>query len=322
MGQRTILITAAAGNIGSELIPQLLSHENINLILPTSNSDRLKSKLPSTATAENVKVEQGNIKDAQWIEHILTANKVDSVFLCLTHLDELFTTLNFFDAMQRAGVKHLVYLSQCGDFLSPEGVKFLMRHCTAGHVLVKSVIEQKLEYAGFPWTTTILGPTLFSSNDARSKDSMLKDGFFDEPLGTKGVSRVLPSDIALAACNAFLSPDAWAGKKVMIGSLRRFTGTEVCGLWSKALGGKEINMCTSDEQGLLFSEDRFETKVAGGRQGVEKTGWGRDLRLMYETFEEIGFGMSEEEYEEQLRLLGKEPEDYEAWVMKTGESWR
>ncbi|CAJ2508753.1 Uu.00g137790.m01.CDS01 [Anthostomella pinea] len=320
--QRTILVTAAAGNIGSELVPQLLSHDGIKVVLPTSNAERLKSKLPSTASAGNTAIEQGNIKDAQWIQSLLTTHNVDSVFLCLTGSDEIFTTLNFLDAMQRAGtVKHLVYLSACGDYVSPEGFRNLLSICSAGHVLVKPLIEQKLAYAEFPWTTTVLGPTLFMSNDVRSKGSMLKDGFFDEPLGTKGVSRVNTSDIALAACNAFLATEKWGGKKVMIGSLRRFTDSDVTALWSTALGGKAINMCRSDEAGLLSFENHFESMIGGGRPNAEKSGWGRDLRMMYEMFEKVGFGMSEQEYGEQVKLLGKEPEEYEAWVQRTGQSW-
>lgn len=312
--EHTILITAAGGNIGSELVPQLLKAPT-KLVLPTSNASRLQSKLPSNATDSNVAVEEGKIQDPVWVQSILTKHNVDTVFLCLTGTDELLTTLNFFDAMNRAGcVKHLVYLSACADFVSEEGVKFLMRSCSAMHVVVKTTIEQKLAYAGFPWTTTKLGPTLFFTNDMRSKKSMLQDGVFDEPLGEKGVSRVSTTDIALAACNTLLHPDKWSGRKVMIGSLKRFTGSEVAALWSKALD-REISILGADDEGLNKLEEHF-TQMTGDRA------WGRDLRLMYEIFREQGFGMSEEDYKLQVEVLGREPEDYEAWVRKTGESWR
>ena len=71
-----------------------------------------------------------------------------------------------------------------------------------------------------------------------------------------------------------------------------------------------------DDKSLTMVERFLEEKT--GRE----SGWGRDLRLMYETFAKKGFGMGEEEYQVQVELLGREPEDYAAWVKKEGESWR
>jgi hypothetical protein len=102
--------------------------------------------------------------------------------------------------MKRAGtVKHLVYVSACGDFAVGAGLQEMMRTQSAMHVVVKATIEQKLKYDGFPWTTTVLGLSLFFTNDLRSKDTMLKEGFFDEPPGAAGVSRISTPDIALSS---------------------------------------------------------------------------------------------------------------------------
>jgi nucleoside-diphosphate-sugar epimerase len=314
---QTVLITAAGGNIGAALVPKLLQHD-FKLVLPTSDAARLRSKLAVNASSDRVTIESGSIKDAQWVQSVLTKHDVSVVFLCLTGTDELFTTLNFLDAMQRAGnIKQLIYLSACGDFVSAEGLEELMRAHSAAHVLVKSTIEQKLIYGAFPWKTTRLGPLLFVSNDLRSKDSMLTDGLFDEPLGEEGVGRVFESDIALAACNAILAPDRWAGKKINIGSLRRYKGSEVAEMWSRAVG-RTVRMCGNDDNGLLTLEDRVEAHI--GQKG--SSGWGRDLRLMYEAFGRVGFGMTQVEYDSQIRLLGKEPEDYAKWVEETGKAWR
>jgi uncharacterized protein YbjT (DUF2867 family) len=314
---QTVLITAAGGNIGSALIPKLLQHD-FKLVLPTSDAARLQTKFATNANSDRVTIESGSIKDAQWVQKILTKHAVDVVFLCLTGTDELFTTLNFLDAMRRAGqVKQLVYISACADFVSAKGVEDVMRTCSAAHVLIKSTIEKKLIHGAFPWQTTRLGPLLFVSNDLRSKESMLKDGVFDEPLGEKGVGRVFESDIALAACNAMLAPELWAGKKINIGSLRRYKGSEVAEMWSRAIG-RTVSMSRGDDDGMSALEDRVETH--GGQR--DPSGWGRDLRLMYEAFGSVGYGMTEDEYESQIRLLGKEPEDYAEWVEETGKAWR
>lgn len=48
-----------------------------------------------------------------------------------------------------------------------------------------------------------------------------------------------------------------------------------------------------------------------------------DCRLkMYELFTKIKFGMSDEEYETQKELLGKEPNSYEEFVKRTGAEWK
>lgn len=311
----TILITAAGGNIGSILVP-LLARKQVHLVLPTSNAARLATNF---SPASKIAIEEGSIKDPQWVEAILLKHQVDTVFLCLTSHDELIVALNFFDAMKRAGtVKHLVYVSACGDFVSDTGVKTLMRTQSAMHVVVKATIEQKLKYGNFSWTTTVLGPTLFFTNDLRSKDSMLNEGFFDEPLGEAGVSRISVPNIALAARNTLLDPAKHAGKKIMLGSFRRFTGTESAALWSKALG-REIRM----EQSLEHYEAAYPLwkRKAFGLNDVMSKAWERDLKLMYEAFGEHGFGMSEEEHQLQVDVLGKQPDEYAKWVHETGSQW-
>lgn len=303
--KHSILVTAAGGNIGTELIPKLLTNSNYHLVLPTSNAARLQSKLPSKA---NVSVEEGSIQDPVWIESLLRKHAVDVVFLCLTGTDELMTTLNFFNAMERAGtVKYLLYLSACGDMATPEGVEFTMKVCGAEHVIVKTTVEQKLRYSDYPWQTTVLGPTLFFSNDLRCKNHMLTEGIFDEPVGEQGVSRVATSDIALAIHNLIASYPKYVDKKIQLGSLKAYTGAEIAKLWSEALG-KEVKMnVVSDE-----FEKAFAAKIGGNNA------WARDLRLMYETFKQYRFGMSEVEYKLQVEVLGKEAEDYEAWVRRNG----
>lgn len=42
---------------------------------------------------------------------------------------------------------------------------------------------------------------------------------------------------------------------------------------------------------------------------------------MYETFRKVAFGVTQDEYQLQIGLLGKEPEDYAKWVEETGKTW-
>jgi len=168
-------------------------------------------------------------------------------------------------------------------------------------------------YGNLPFTWTVIRPALFFINDLRTKKSLLERGVYNEPLGEKGVSRVAPSDIALAVKNIFVDGSGkWVGKHVPIGSRRAYKGSEIAKIWSNALG-KEVDIYPADEAGL----ERFEQEL-GARSNAA---WGRDMRLMVETLAERGFGMTEEEYRLQVELLGKVPEDYEAWVKEIASSW-
>lgn len=317
---QTILITAAGGNIGSHLVPLLLKEKSRpKLVLPTSNAARLRQQYEGGPS--QLVIEQGNIEDPQWVESLLKDYQVTSVFLCLTRDNELFTTMNFFSSIKRAGsVKHLVYLSACGDFGLEAIQNGVLKPILAAHVAVKFLVEAKLKHGmDSPteggYTHTILGPTLFFDNDLRSKASMMQKSLFDEPLGPNGQSRVAPSDIALAAYKSLVDDQGqkYHGQKIMIGSKHAYTSGEIKKMWSQELG-RDIKMIdASSEQEL----DEFEMQFR------DKTGpaWARDLRLMYELFGSQSFGMTEEDYQNQVEFLGKEPEDYAEFVKATAAQW-
>ncbi|KAK7192393.1 hypothetical protein DPSP01_004977 [Paraphaeosphaeria sporulosa] len=316
------LITAANGHIGMRLIPLLLAHPSQpTLVLPTSNSARLTSSMPANVDRSRVHILEGSVQDPMFVEAAIKDHNVTAVFLCLTGPDELFTTFNFLDCIRRSGtVKHLVYVSAASDLSLEAQQSGLLKDIYCAHVAVKFIVEAKIMHGllpreqngGLSWT--ILGPTLFFSNDLSVQREMLEEGLFDEPLGSKGVSRVSEKDVALAAVKA-LEDDGkqWGGKKIMIGSLQTYTNQDTARLWSQALG-RDISPTLSDKASLDEWEPRFAKKVGHA--------WGRDVRLMYEIFEEMPFGMTEEQYKEQVVLLGKEADSYEEFVETTSREWK
>lgn len=97
-----------------------------------------------------------------------------------------------------------------------------------GHVLIKTTIEQMLQQSKVfreeGRTYTILGPSLFFTNDLRGKETMMGPmDVYGEPIGTKGVSRVDVEDIALVVVKVAEDPKKWDGRKVMVGSKRVYT---------------------------------------------------------------------------------------------------
>jgi uncharacterized protein YbjT (DUF2867 family) len=214
---QTVFVTAASGNIGTILIPRLLRQRGVKLILATTQAPKLAHFKDNT----NVSIIEGALSDPQWVEKQLVDHQVNTVFLNLWGTDELFTVFNMLDAIQRvANVKHVVYLSACGDFLGdPDHVIDWM----SPHTKIKPPVERALQNIQV-FTHTVIGPTLFFENDRKVKAAIIHGRQWVEPYGEKGASRVAVADVALAAEIAILDRGTkWGGKKIMLGTLKKYT---------------------------------------------------------------------------------------------------
>jgi len=221
----------------------------------------------------------------------------------------------------------VTYLSAAGDFTSPDGVRESMaRWGGCANVVVKLAVEARLAHgwnggnagtaAGFKWS--VVGPTLFFENDVRTPEILVGEGFMPEPLGEKGVSRVSCADVARVVARCIDDGgERLAGRKVNVGSLRRFTGREIENLWTASLG-REVIMWKGDEDGLRAYEKHWEEIIGG----VAGRAVGRDLSCMARGWVQAGFGLSEDEYRFCRAVLGKETDDYEAWVAEAGRKLR
>jgi hypothetical protein len=89
--------TTIAGRI-LDHVPELLRYD-IKFVLPTSDAAHLRSKLAADASCDHVTIESSSIEDAKWVQSISTKHAWKVAFLHLTGTVELFTTLNFLDAM-------------------------------------------------------------------------------------------------------------------------------------------------------------------------------------------------------------------------------
>ena len=215
----TTFITAASGHIGQVLIPLLLEDPQNTVVLATSSAARLQT---ICSASERCIIAEGLIQDPQWVEKQLQRHSCDTVFLCLTGVDELVTTMNFFSAMKHSpSVKHLVYLPATVEFekIDPE----ILRDWICGHGVVKVVVEQVLR-AMNSFTYTIVGPSMFFVNDERSKDALLGPGIRPESLGEKGVSKIAVEDIAGAVVICIGDRGRkHHGQKISLGSKKTYT---------------------------------------------------------------------------------------------------
>ncbi|KZL71793.1 hypothetical protein CI238_02408 [Colletotrichum incanum] len=138
-------------------------------------------------------------------------------------------------------IEHLVYVSTSGDLTLESAVNGgrLLNMC-AGYITVKIISEGKLRY-GMPkdsFTWKILGP------------------WFPRRVGRlKRVAKVDTADIALGAYKALMDQGhKYNRQKIMMGSLKTYTATEIAAIWTKALG-KEIKAAESDVKTLNAFED-------------------------------------------------------------------
>lgn len=316
---KSILITAASGKIGSHLIPLLLAQSpQPKLVLPTRNRESLKAALPSISGArQNIVLAEGSVKDPLWVESLLKDNDVDTVFLCLTGIDEMPTALLCLDAIRRVPtVKKLVYLSSIGDLASETGFKETVGTHAIPRQLAKAVVEQRLMYGPFDFEWTILGPTVFFSNDYMQKTNIMSKGELSG-LTQHGVSKISLSDIALAARNAiYATTGTFHRKKVQLGTKKLYTGAELTQIWSRALG-KSIRGVYITPEGAVEVEHLLR-KMMPGDAGFDLA---RSQRLMFEKLLGSGISLTDAEYRDQVELLGKEPDTFESWVEETAKVW-
>ncbi|KAK6223482.1 transcriptional regulator [Colletotrichum tabaci] len=337
----SIIITAATGSVGCRLIPLILSlsHSHpIKLVLPTRNPEHVTELIASTTSSTKpspyitTAVEQGDIADPVWLGELIALHKVDTVFLNVSGANELTVGLNTFDLCSLPGssVRHVVYLSMAGDFTARSVVKDgAIRRVRAAHAAVKFALEQFLLYDGhstdegmeLPFTWTILGPVMSNDNDLRGKQMMLRNGVFPYPLpsGSRpGLPKVDVADIALGAWRAIEDQGRrFHKRKVTIGTREVYRAEETERLWSAALGRQIKSRVATCKEDL----DDYELELVDF--GKLTPGFARDLRLMMESMgTRFGMrGLTDQEYQLQLDLLGREPRSYEAFVNETAKKW-
>lgn len=217
--QSKILITGATGNIGSELI-RILSGAGVhfNAMVRSGSDNKALSDLPGCSVIE------GNFNEPESIALALTG--VDKAFL-LTNSSELAEQqqLNFVTAAKRAGVKHIIKLSQwAADMNSP--VRFLRYH---------AVVEKAIKESGM--TYTMLRPNLFMQGLLGFRDTIIKQGQFFGAVGNARISVVDIRDIARVAAAAITS--AGHGNKIYnLTGLEALTHAEMADKLSTATGRK------------------------------------------------------------------------------------
>lgn len=174
-----ILITGATGNIGKQLVPQLLAKgEKLRVVT------RDAAKVAPIAGKVDVLI--GDLKDAETVKRAVAG--VDRVFLIGLIAD---TTQNADRALiaesARQSVKRIVKISAGGDG-------------TRGIGKVHRDWEEAIKQSGVKWT--FLRPGMFMSNTLGWAGTIKSQGAVFSPFGGGKMAMIAPHDIAAVAVAA------------------------------------------------------------------------------------------------------------------------
>jgi uncharacterized protein YbjT (DUF2867 family) len=196
-----ILITGATGNVGRELSAQLSNQK-----VPYRAMVRSLKDADGFSAFEGSRVVIGDFDRAETLVDALQG--VERAFL-LTNSSERAEgqQSNFVDLAQRAGVKHIVKLSQWAA--SPDSpVRFLRYH---------AAVEQKIRESAMAYT--FLRPNLFMQGLLGFRETIVGQGRFFAAIGDARVSMIDVRDIASAAAAALV-------KKGHDGQIYNLTGPQ------------------------------------------------------------------------------------------------
>ena len=219
----TILVTGATGNVGRQVVEQLVKRgAEVRALV----RDPAKANFASSANAR-VSVVQGDLLDVDSLRAAFAG--VSTLFLLNAVVADEFTqALIALNLAREAGVERVVYLS----------VIHSDRYLNVPHFAGKFGVERMIEQMGF--NATILRPAYFINNDLTIKDVVLGHGVYPMPIGGKGLAMVDARDIGeIAAIELMRREQASAPlplDRINLVGPDTLTGASVAAIWSQVLG--------------------------------------------------------------------------------------
>jgi uncharacterized protein YbjT (DUF2867 family) len=283
------LVIGGTGRVGSMVVAGLIKQRGAVRVMSHS-PDKLK-KLPTGVEGARADLDDVDTLPAAF-------GGIDSVFLLnRVGLGETDEGLNAVSAAKAAKVKKIVYMSIC----MPKGSERIP------HFRSKLPVEQAVKESGIVYT--ILRPNNFFQNDLRLKDAIMQYGIYPLPIGERGLNRVDVRDIAECAVNALLK-SGHENETYEVHGPDTLTGEAIAKTYTRHLGreirynGDDLNAWAENAKNMMP-----EFLIS-------------DMRIMYEFFQANGIIASKDELEKMLKLLGKQPRSFDAFVKEIAVMWR
>jgi uncharacterized protein YbjT (DUF2867 family) len=281
----TILVTGATGNIGRNVVQQLVQRgAKVRALV----RDPAKADFPA-----GVEVAQGDLLDVDSLRSAFSG--VSTLFLLNAVVPDEFTqALVTLNVARQAGVERLVYLSVIHSDV----------YVNVPHFAGKFGVERMIEKMGF--SATILRPAYFMDNDLTVKDVVTGYGVYPMPIGAKGLAMIDARDIGeIAAIELLHRHHAMRPmplERINLVGPDTLTGTDVAAIWSEVLG-RPVAYGGDDTAG-------FEQNL----RHVMPHWMAYDMRLMSERFLSDGMVPEAGDVARLTALLGRPLRSYRAFA--------
>jgi uncharacterized protein YbjT (DUF2867 family) len=231
--QESILVTGASGNIGSEVVKQLLSNAPEVSIKAAVHSSQNVRKVKDD---DRVKVIQIDYNEPETIREAL--NGVDKLFLLTPDVPNARDlAVNAVTEAKKAGIRHIVKQSVMGADLEAD----------VGTMRLHRQVEEIIEQSGIPFT--FLRPNEFMQNFVNFHSPSIKgNNAFYIPLEDAKVSLVDVRDIAAVAVKSLIDEDKHKNKTYLITGPEALSYHQVAETLSSTIGRKINYVNISDEE--------------------------------------------------------------------------
>ncbi|KEO54776.1 SDR family oxidoreductase [Thalassospira permensis] len=281
----TILVTGATGNVGSNVVEQLLKR---------GADVRALVRDPSKASFPNdVEVVQGDMRDVDLLRRALSG--VSTLFLLNGVVaDEYTQALITLNLAREAGIERIVYLSVIHSDI----------YVNVPHFAGKFGVERMIEQMGLG--ATILRPAYYMDNEITIMDVVTNFGIYPMPIGEKGLAMIDARDVGEIAVLELIRREQSAIplpiNRINLVGPDTLTGKDAATIWGDVLG-RPITFPGNDTAG-------FEQNL---RQFMP--GWmAFDMRLMAERFLTDGMLPDAGDVDRLTSMLGRPLRSYRDYV--------
>lgn len=292
----TILVTGATGNIGRNVIQQLVQRgAKVRALV----RDPAKASFPA-----GVDVAQGDLLDVDSLRRALSG--VSTLFLLNAVVPDEFTqALVALNLAREAGVDRLVYLSVIHSDVYVNVPHFAGKYGVER--MIEQMSEQTSEKPGL--SATILRPAYFMDNDLTIKDVVTGYGVYPMPIGAKGLAMIDARDIGeIAAIELIHRNHATRPlplERINLVGPDTLTGADAAAIWSDVLG-----------RPIAYGGDDTAAFEQNLRHAMP--GWmAYDMRLMSERFLSDGMVPEAGDVARLTALLGRPLRSYRDFVSET-----
>jgi uncharacterized protein YbjT (DUF2867 family) len=284
----TILVVGGTGMVGAEAVRQLAAR-GARVRVMTRSAER------AAALPKGV---EGVVGDLAEPESLAAAFAGATGLLLITALSPAETRhgLAAVEAAKAVGVRHVVYMT----------VHRLEEGRDIPHFASKIPVVQAIKDSGLAYT--FLEPNNFYQNDLWFEAAITRLGFYPQPLGPVGLSRVDVRDIAEAAANALTQPGHEGRAYPLVGP-EALTGAMVAEVFGRHL-----------RREVRYGGDDLDAWAEEARETMPE--WlVHDLKIMYRHFIEHGLLATERDLARCQEILAHPPRTFEPFVAEVVARW-